>query len=110
MGLLRRTVALQLAIALPTVVGARLALDIRSAPNAERHVEAEHGDACAEAHDHTLCALIFSTPWSDAPPAPHVEPSSPPEVTAPLVASICDREAQIRLAYARAPPSFIQIT
>ena len=109
MGLLRRAVALQLAIALPTVVGARLALDVRSATHDELRVETEHGDACAKAHDHTLCALVFKTPWSDVEPGPQVELSTPPEVAMPLSASRCDYEVQIRLALARAPPSFIPL-
>lgn len=110
MGLIRRAIALQLVMALPAVAGARLALDIRSAPHAERHVEARHGDSCANAHDHRLCTLVFNTPWSDAAPAAHVELSAPPAVAAPLVASRCDSEAQVRLPLARAPPSFVPVT
>lgn len=105
MGLLRRVVALQLAIALPAVFGARLALDIRSAACAELHVEAKHSDTCAAGHDHTLCALVFNTPWSGTAPAPQLELSAPPELAAPIVASVPDCQAQIRPTRARAPPS-----
>jgi hypothetical protein len=109
MGLFRRAVALLLAVALPAVVGARLALDIRSAPHAYPHVETKHGEACADGHDHTLCVLVFATPWADAAPAPQVELSALPEFVPPFVAYRCEYEAQIRLALARAPPSFIPL-
>jgi hypothetical protein len=109
MGLLRRVVALQLAIALPAVVGARLALDIRSAPHAYSHVETKHGESCADGHDHTLCVLVFAAPWSDAAPAPRIKLSTLPESVPPLVAYRCDYEAQIRLAFARAPPPLIPL-
>ncbi|MGD2218303.1 MAG: hypothetical protein PVJ64_16215 [Gemmatimonadales bacterium] len=105
MGPIRRAVALLLAIALPTVFGARLALDIRSATYAELHVEAKHGDICAAGHDHSLCAVIYSTPWSGTAPAPQLSLSAPPEFAVPLLAMVCDTQAQIQPTRARAPPS-----
>ena len=107
MRFMRQAVALQLAIALPTVFGARLALDIRSAMSAELHVEANHSDVCAAGHDHTLCALVFSTPLSDAAPAPQLGLSAPPVFAAPLLASECDPQAQVHPTRARAPPGII---
>ena len=109
MRLIRQAVALQLAIALPTVFGARLALDIRSAVHAELHVEAKHSDVCAAGHDHTLCALVFSTPCSGAAPAPQLQLSAPPEFAAPLGAGVCEPQAQISPTRARAPPSLITL-
>jgi hypothetical protein len=98
-----------LAIALPAVVGARIVLDIRSAPHTQPHVETKHGESCAEGHDERLCALVFGTPWSDAAPAPQVELSAPPEFAVPAMVSCCDYEAQIPLTLARAPPSFVTL-
>lgn len=108
-GLLRRAVALVLAVALPAVVGARIVLDIRAAPHNRPHVETKHGGSCADGHDERLCALVFGTPWSDAAPTPRVDLSAPPEFAVPPVVRHCDYEAQIPLAVARAPPSFLTL-
>ncbi len=104
-GFIKRAIASQLLLALPAVLAARLALDIRSAPLSRRHIEAEHSACCAQAHDHRLCTLVFNTPWSRAPATPQIAVAVPPEEPAPLVARTRHGGGQIRLALARAPPT-----
>lgn len=102
--LLRRVVALQLLLLLPAGLGARLCLDARWTVDSYGHVEVEHHDACARAHDHRLCVLLFHTPLSPAPTLPGVASSAPIADAAPAGPSDAPRSEQVRLTVARSPP------
>jgi len=100
----RRIIALQLLLVLPGVLGGRLCLDARWTIDHLGHIEVEHHDSCARAHDHRLCVLIFSTPWSPPPSLPSLAAlariaeaplSAPQDVHPP---------SQVRLKVARSPP------
>lgn len=100
----RRIIALQLLLVLPGVLGGRLCLDARWTVDRIGHIEVEHHDSCARAHDHRLCVLVFYTPWSPAPSLPGVAPLAR-IAEAPLSApEDAHHPSQVQLKVARSPP------
>ena len=109
MVVVRRAVLLLFAIAFQAVPVARLALHVREA-GLEPHIEAKHGSSCAAGHDHSLCVLICSAPWLDAPPPPHTEPFGASILDAPRGTAALLSKPQVCLTLARAPPSQLPLT
>ncbi len=99
-----RTLVLQLLLTLPTVAGARLALDIEQMGDSRGHVESRHDSGCPHIHDHALCTLLFRTPWSPAPLTQRLTPSAA-VIRAPLSKGEGRQDdGLVRLPVARGPP------
>ena len=101
---LRRAIALGLALGLPVVGGARLALDLQTKVETRAHVHAEKPACCTWGHDHRLCVLVYHAPWSPAADAPGITLPEPPQTDHTLERQSPSRGHEIRLHRARSPP------
>jgi len=97
-------VAFQLLLVLPGVLGGRLCLDARWPIDTIGHIEVEHHDSCARGHDHRLCVLIYTTPWSPPPSLPGVASVASVAEVAPSAPEDAHHPSEVRLTVARSPP------
>lgn len=63
----RKNLALVLLVALPAATTGRLALDAAWDMSTAIDIEAEHTACDVPAHDHRICGLILSSPWTLPP-------------------------------------------
>jgi hypothetical protein len=99
-----RAIALGLALGLPAVTGARLALDMRTTIETRSHVHAEKPACCTWSHDHRLCVLVYQAPWSPASVAPRIALPLPPLLATPAEREPARDGGEVRLQTARSPP------
>lgn len=99
-----RTIALQLLLALPTVAGARLAVDVEWTGDSRGHIETRHDSGCPHFHDHALCTLLLRNQWAPAPLTECLTPSAA-LIRAPLSRGEGRQDNElVRLRVARSPP------
>ena len=106
--ILRRTLALQLLLAVSLVPWGRQILDLRADLSTAGAIESEHSIDNPNFHYPALCVLWLKTPWSPPAPSPAPIAVNPRAVAVAIAEGVESVSGVVVLHSARSPPQTIQ--